>query len=81
MPGLPISPRDLADQIAPFNAMKEAFEEAVWIAAQSSLVTAISTSVPYAADSDIKIGAEVLYLTENTAAKWESLFVMAYVDR
>lgn len=65
MPRLPINPRDLPDQIARSKAMKDAREEAVRINAQSRLVTAISTTVPHAVDSDIRIGDEMLIFREN----------------
>lgn len=80
MSQIPINPQDLPDQIARLKAIKHSREEAVRIPVQSSHGTAISTNVPLAADSDIRIGDENVIFKEKPEAKWTGPLVVANVN-
>lgn len=81
MPRLPIKSHNLFYRIARLKAMKYGHEEATRIVAQSRLATAIASSVPSAADSDIIIGDEALLFGEKSMRKWTGAFVVTNVDK
>lgn len=80
MPRLPIRPHSLPDQVDWLKAIKDAREETARMISQLRFVTAIASNTASAADSDIRIGDEVLFFREKPVANWTGPFVVTHVD-
>ena len=76
MSRIPISPKDLPDQVAWMKVMRDARKEMHTIVAQNRLNIATTRNVPSAADAASKIEHSVLMFREKPIVNWVGPFTV-----